>query len=348
MTNKELTVKEFIELQQIDINSTNYKFIEFDDLREVNSVPEIFKFSEEEKYQKYLNFRVADVLVFRDEEKVTFKCFYSDDSPFRACIRKYILTNDAIDYNGEILHRIRSVNNFRCNDGNWVRAGDLGGYVSDLGRLSQDGNCWIFNDAKVIFGSVSENAIVGGNAIIQSGSVFGNARVFSSAYVCGARVRICDFSSVYGIVTDNAVVCGNSEICMNSEVIDNERVCDANSYVPLFTDMIESLRCQLGIVPVGDKIIAYKLVNNDLTSIYDNNFKYVVGEYAIAENPDMSNKACSNGLHFSTATYYDVKMTYNARTILVAEIELNDIITVQAGKIRCKKAKILDSYVVPM
>jgi hypothetical protein len=166
--------------------------------------------------------------------------------------------------------------------------------------------------------------------------------------VCGDRVRICDYSEVHGIVSDNATVCGYSEIYMNSEVRDNERVYDARSCVPLFTNMVESLRCQLGIVPVGDKIIAYKLVNNDLTSIYDNNFKYVVGEYAIAENPDMSNRACSNGLHFSTATYYDAKITYNARTILVAEIELNDIITIQAGKIRCKRAKILDSYVIPI
>ena len=141
MTYKELTVKEFIELQKIDINSTNYKFIEFDDLAEAINKPEIFNFLEEEKYQKYLNFRVADVVICRNEEKVTFKCFYSDDSPFRDCVRKYILTNATIKYNGEILYRIRCVNKFRCFIGRVVKVGDFGGYVSDLSVLSQEGNC---------------------------------------------------------------------------------------------------------------------------------------------------------------------------------------------------------------
>ena len=348
MTYKELTVKEFIELQKFEINSTNFKFIEFDDLSEAINKPEIFNFLEEEKYQKYLNFRVADVVTCRNEEKVTFKCFYSDESPFRSCIRKYILTNDTIKYNGETLYRIRSVNNFRRPDVQMIKVGDFGGYVLDLNSLSQEGDCWIFNDAKVIDGNVSENAIVGGNAIIERGLIYGDAQVYGSAYVCGNSVRICDRSSVYGTVTGAAKVCGTSDVYAGSEVVDNERVCDAKSYVPLFNNVKESLRCQLGIIPIDNKIIAYKLVNNDLTSIHDHNFKYVVGEYAVVENPNMSNKVCSSGLHFSTATYYDLKVTYNTRTILVAEIELDDIITVQNGKIRCKRAKILDSYVIPM
>lgn len=349
MITKELTVREFISDNAIDMNSKNYKYIDFLDLRDAHSSYVRFEFSDESKYSDYLDMLVADVLFHRhddiNESVVEFKCFSGCKEHYP---RKYILTNDTIEYNGETLYRIRSVSHFRCHYLRYVRVGDFGGYVSDLSRLSQDGTCWVADNAKVICGIVSENAIVGGNAVIVSGAVHGNADVYCGAYVCGDGVEICGQSDIYGIVRDRAKVRGYSTIHEYSEISGSEFVCDSKSYVPLFNNIRESLRCQLGIIPIGDKVIAYKLVNNDLTSMYDNDFKYVVGEYAIAENPDMSNMACSNGLHFSTATYYDEKITYNARTILVAEIELNDIITVQAGKIRCKRAKILDSYVIPM
>ena len=61
---------------------------------------------------------------------------------------------------------------------------------------------------------------------------------------------------------------------------------------------------------------------------------------------------CSVGLHFSNATYWN-SITYDrnntiskkvSSTMLIARINLDDIITVQAGKIRCKRAYIMDSY----
>lgn len=51
----------------------------------------------------------------------------------------------------------------------------------------------------------------------------------------------------------------------------------------------------------------------------------------------MSDDSCVAGLHFGPANYLqptsDIKSTY-----LVAEVNLDDIITIQEGKIRCKKA----------
>ena len=56
-----------------------------------------------------------------------------------------------------------------------------------------------------------------------------------------------------------------------------------------------------------------------------------------------SNESCASGLHFSNLTYWDFGLKeYTDKTYLVAEIDIEDIITIQEGKIRCRKAKILD------
>ena len=52
----------------------------------------------------------------------------------------------------------------------------------------------------------------------------------------------------------------------------------------------------------------------------------------------MSNKSCASGLHFSSADYYPNK----ENTVLLAcWIKLDDIITVQEGKIRAKRCKVI-------
>ena len=38
--------------------------------------------------------------------------------------KKYILTDDVIDFNSHTLHRIKAVRDFDC-----VKAGDLGGFI---------------------------------------------------------------------------------------------------------------------------------------------------------------------------------------------------------------------------
>ena len=84
-------------------------------------------------------------------------------------------------------------------------------------------------------------------------------------------------------------------------------------------------------------------MNRNLTSLFDENFVYRIGEIAEVKNPDKSHASCASGLHFSNLTYWDDNVQkYKDKTYLVAEINVEDIITVQQGKIRCKKAKILD------
>ena len=91
--------------------------------------------------------------------------------------KKYILTDDVIDFNGHTLHHIKAVRDFDC-----VKAGDLGGFIESEKNLDHDGNAWVSGNARV-----SDNAMVSGNAMVFGAAwVFGNAMVFGDAMVFGA------------------------------------------------------------------------------------------------------------------------------------------------------------------
>ena len=72
--------------------------------------------------------------------------------------KKYILTEEAKEIGGHILHRIQAMRDF-----GGVQKGDLGGWVESEENLSHDGTCWVSDDGRV-FG----NAKIGFNAYISS------------------------------------------------------------------------------------------------------------------------------------------------------------------------------------
>ena len=77
------------------------------------------------------------------------------------------------------LCRIKALKNFVSYVYN-VKVGDVGGYVKSEANLSQEGNCWIFKNAKVF-----DNAQVYGDAIVRGNAkIYGNARVYEKAGVC--------------------------------------------------------------------------------------------------------------------------------------------------------------------
>lgn len=119
-------------------------------------------------------------------------------------MKKYRLTDEAIKHNGVILYRIEALMDFGI-----ISAGDKGGFVQSELNLSQEGNCWIHDEAKV-FG----NAIVYGNA-----SVFGRAKVYGNAFVKGDAI-VFDDAKVYG----NASVNGDATVCDKAEVFGVARV----------------------------------------------------------------------------------------------------------------------------
>lgn len=229
--------------------------------------------------------------------------------------KKFELTDEKIVWLNRTLYRIKALKDFGD-----VKAGDLGGFVEKEDNLSQKGDCWIYDKARV-FG----DAVIFGNAVICDNTV-----VCGHAQVCG-NTKICD----------NAIVCGEARVCGN--VIVNKEMEISNGKFTINT-LEESIRCQTGLAPCNGEVIAYKRVSKDLNSLYDHKFKYVVGKWAEAKEPDMSDKSCASGLHFSNATYWDNQVQIHNTTLLIAKIQFEDIITVQRGKIRCKRAFIMGTY----
>jgi hypothetical protein len=119
-------------------------------------------------------------------------------------MEKYRLTDETIDFCDVTLYRIEALRDFGL-----IKAGDKGGFVQSYHNLSQEGNCWIHDEAKV-FG----RAKVYGNA-----SVFGRAKVYGNAFVKG-NAFVFDDAKVYG----NASVNGDATVYDKAEVFGVARV----------------------------------------------------------------------------------------------------------------------------
>lgn len=130
------------------------------------------------------------------------------------------------------LHRIRALSDVRPG----VKKGDLGGYVQGAENLSQEGTCWIFDNAiacddafvnqqavlgeyAVVRGSalisgnanVRGNAVVDDHALVMNGTVRGYAHVAGNACICADKVTeyeptVQEHASVYGVVAGNVCV----------------------------------------------------------------------------------------------------------------------------------------------
>ena len=80
--------------------------------------------------------------------------------------RKYELTNISMEFEGRTLYRIRALKDFSD-----VKAGDLGGWVSNEDNLRQEGNCWIYNNAKCMDSSrIYDNSAMYDNAVMYNSS----------------------------------------------------------------------------------------------------------------------------------------------------------------------------------
>ena len=144
--------------------------------------------------------------------------------------KKYELTDETIDVDGRILHRIKAIKDF-C----FITAGDLGGFIEKEYNLSHDNNAWVsgyawvYDNAKVsddarVFG----NARVYGNAKVSSyAQVFDNAQVSGDAKVSG-YAQVSSYAKVSGnaMVFDDAIVFGNAEVCDYTQIYGNAMVRD--------------------------------------------------------------------------------------------------------------------------
>lgn len=126
------------------------------------------------------------------------------------------------------LHRIRATKDF--ND---VKAGDFGGLIQDESNLSQEGDCWIYDEAKVYDGAVIEgNAQIRNNAIVRDKSkVDGEAQVLDFAIIEGCS-KVTDNAKVYNRskVTNCSIIKGNAKVYEQAKV-ESSSIIDDNGAV---------------------------------------------------------------------------------------------------------------------
>lgn len=125
--------------------------------------------------------------------------------------KKYEILKDTEKvFLGRKVYRIKALKDFSD-----VKKGDIGGYVESEKNLSQEGDCWIYDNAiacdysivcdnaKVkTYATACGNSIVSGNAVVKDCAV-----VCDNSIVSGNSV-VKEFDKVYG----NTVVCGDIKL----------------------------------------------------------------------------------------------------------------------------------------
>lgn len=161
----------------------------------------------------------------------------------RTAQKKYEITGIAHPQH-PVLHRIRAL----CNVTQGVKAGDLGGYVQSEDNLSQEGACWIYDDAVAWDqacvaqdAALRENAMacdeafvgghadVAGAAVIQDEAIVLSGHIFENACICGEgkvlagkyrdlEPRIFGRARIYGTISGNVICSSDTEIPWETEL----------------------------------------------------------------------------------------------------------------------------------
>jgi carbonic anhydrase/acetyltransferase-like protein (isoleucine patch superfamily) len=118
---------------------------------------------------------------------------------------KYGFTGDTMEHCGYILQRIICLESIAYS----VIKDQLGGWIEKESNLSQDGNAWVADEAKVYGNAqIQGNATVKNHAMVwENAIVFGNASVYDDAHVR-------DDARIYG----DAQIFGDARIIESAEV----------------------------------------------------------------------------------------------------------------------------------
>jgi NDP-sugar pyrophosphorylase family protein len=90
-----------------------------------------------------------------------------------------------------------------------VKAGDLGGWIESEYNLSDEGNCWIYDNSTVMGSAqIYENAtvrglcyidnkvMVHGNARLRNVTAYDNVEIYGNSQING-KVLLCDYVKIY-------------------------------------------------------------------------------------------------------------------------------------------------------
>ena len=115
--------------------------------------------------------------------------------------KKYVMTDETINFDGHILHRIK-----RLSDGR------LGGFIESESNLSQKGSCWIeqrcmvYENARVRDDAAVDcdawgDTVISGNALIHDNAVVIHSEIKDNV-VIGGQALVCS-----ALIEDSVVVC---------------------------------------------------------------------------------------------------------------------------------------------
>lgn len=145
---------------------------------------------------------------------------------------KYKLTNESKIILKTKVYRIEALIDIKTPYGT-VEAGSKGGFVESRRNLSDEGNCWVFDNAVVLNkAKVLENGQIYGNAkIYDNARVYGNAQISGKAQIFGSA-RIFGDARIYKSVKiyENAVVKNNACITDSAQIF-GEAYVSGNSII---------------------------------------------------------------------------------------------------------------------
>ena len=144
--------------------------------------------------------------------------------------RKYELTNITMEFGIKTLYRIRALKDFSD-----VKRGELGGWVSSENNLSQEGNCWIYDEAKCMDNArmYDDSCMYGYSEMYDSSRMHGDSKMYNYSEMHNSS-RMYGYSKMYdssemhdsSTMYGNSIMYGNSMMCGNSRMFDYSEMFD--------------------------------------------------------------------------------------------------------------------------
>ena len=202
------------------------------------------------------------------------------------------------------------------------------------------------------------DAIANGDAnILEDAEVYDNAQILQNGVVrgcakVGGRVTVKGDAYVSGdaLLEGLVMAVGSTNVTGKAKATENQYIIGRlTKDIDKGKNKEDSLYAQTLHYPLDGKIVLFKaayrpkkFINEDdppdaYPSIHDPNFKYRIGETK-AVKADESMDSCAEGLHASHLLYFRSDPLF---AFLACEIAMEDIITIQQGKVRCRKLKVL-------
>ena len=205
------------------------------------------------------------------------------------------------------LYRIRALKDFGD-----VKAGDLGGYIESERNLSQEGDCWVYDKAKV-----TDEAKIYGNAKIKGYVVISdNAEVFDNA-------KVYDYAEVSG----NAKVYGNAQVEDSAKIYNKVEVFD-NALIDKETTLYNKAKVYgkakvTENAELHDEVQVYDNAKIDNARLYDKAQVYgkakVFGDATVSENAKVYDNA-----QICNARVTDNAQVYGEAQVYGKGVEIRD------------------------